>query len=184
MFFLRSALLLSLVGLLRCCIAQDSKTLEIDLIYPRNETYAPTDLLPVVFGLRGSFDYDLALRIEWNAHYLGIIPDPTPNGTRINGILEPYMNFLTESNSVFAIDSILNPTALEGSYQFFYHILTTNCTGISAAVSNASIVDFAEYEKNITFTIQKGAPLPNIQSLMNQTTNTCAANNETFIFES
>ncbi|KAK3900939.1 hypothetical protein C8A05DRAFT_35389 [Staphylotrichum tortipilum] len=54
---------------------QDTGVLEIDLVFPRNETYAPTDHLPIVFAFRNA---SLARYLDFRKIYFGLTGPSSP----------------------------------------------------------------------------------------------------------
>ncbi len=71
----QAAILLASSGPLRAAAAPETGVLEIDLVFPRNETYAPTDQLPIIFAFRNA---PLAQYLDFDRIHLDLVGDKIP----------------------------------------------------------------------------------------------------------
>ncbi|RDW84138.1 uncharacterized protein DSM5745_04464 [Aspergillus mulundensis] len=100
----------------------ENKT-EIDLIFPREGTFAPKDAMPVVFAIQNApVAKDLRATIEY-----GIFPKGRRNETvrsyadYLSNIPENTTTYFSSSN----LDHMLNKT---GSWEFFWQLYWMNCS--------------------------------------------------------
>ncbi|KAI0014002.1 hypothetical protein F4779DRAFT_560217 [Xylariaceae sp. FL0662B] len=132
-------------------------TVEVDLIFPRNDTYAPSTLFPFVFAFRNA-----ALAASLNPHLLLTLWDKYYNKTIFSPTLDlTWTNFSSsEPLYVYTYNSILNETDSDAP--------ETHVLNWALAASNCSN-KYGLFEKNggirgkaIEFTIQKGAQPPDL----------------------
>jgi hypothetical protein len=169
------SLLLSLIPILFSYAAADVATgvVEIDFVFPRNDTYAPTDLMPVVFAVQSpQTALGLDMLIQWSVLRITDNIGDTRDDFGILPSLEfnPYQN----NNPFFWVDHIFNTTNIESSWLFTWMLATTNCSSLSAHFSNSSL-DYSTVQgrKYIYFTTKNGASKPDLVTATNQTV--CAA---------
>jgi hypothetical protein len=148
-------------------------TAEVDLVFPRNDTYANTVLMPIVFAIQNS---QLAASIDlfffWNIVQL----QPPNNNSVTQGFLAlKYANISTDP--YFAWNSITNANATEGSWALNWSIYVWNCSATYGPMSedNGHVI----LNKTLIFTTKEGAPQPDLVAAT--ATGTCA-NTESFTF--
>jgi hypothetical protein len=176
-------LLCCLLVLLPCWTTADgfTGTVEVDLVFPRNGTYAPTELMPVVFAIQSpqtAMSLDILLRWQILQH-TGDLNKP---GVVLDsfGYLSSYKT-AQSNNPFFEIDSIFNTTNIESNWVFSWSVTTTNCSSLSAFFSDpSSDAKILQGVKNITFTTKNGAPLPDLVGATDQSV--CAAD-QSFNFD-
>ncbi|KAI0968043.1 hypothetical protein F4678DRAFT_464945 [Xylaria arbuscula] len=137
---------------------------ELDVVFPRNDTYAPVHLLPIVFAIQNSpAAVDLALQLVWtiNPHEgtdsdgdSGSISLTTPNNT------DPFyagsLTSATDSNTYYAI-AYSSSTAAEGVYSLIWNLDVFNCS--QDAPPTPAGFDPHGY---IEFTLTNGTQQPNL----------------------
>jgi hypothetical protein len=86
-------------------------TVEFDVIFPRNDTYAPVELMPVVFAIQNpQAAVPLTLGIEWSIGRIGSSEDSLAGGL----IDLTWANFSSDPYFVVLSTNQLNGT--EGSF--------------------------------------------------------------------
>ncbi|KAJ6786553.1 hypothetical protein PWT90_06868 [Aphanocladium album] len=125
----------------------DGGVVEIDLLFPRNETYAPNGMFPVVFDVQDpkNLTSDLHAYLSWRL-------TPIVNGTLTPGNSVPSGRFTlwpTTANTMYHWEQILSYTDKEGEWQFAWGVQTW----AFASDTNTSHTD-AQY---IYFTTKTGA---------------------------
>jgi hypothetical protein len=99
-------------------------TLEVDLIFPRNDTYAPTTLMPIVFAIQNShYAAALDVKFDWT------VWQGSGYNTKFIASREVVLKNadFSSSDPFFAIDSIpINTT--EGVWWFTWTSATGNCS--------------------------------------------------------
>jgi hypothetical protein len=131
-----------------------SGVLEVDLVFPRNETYAPSAQMPVVFAIQNPH---LVAPLNMKVSY--IITPPR----NYSNISEPAL-FNMNSTSLFSSDPyfLYNNTDfvnLEGMWELTWFVEYGRCTGSSGDImfypSNSTI-------DSIIFTTKSGAAKPDL----------------------
>lgn len=125
---------------------------EVDLLFPRNDTYAPTVLMPMVFAIQSyPAAAPLNISLDWILYYpadaevitiirRGIIPRPVSPAS-LNGTFYEYT-------------SLYNLTTLEGKWKLNWTLTTENCTMFPANNS----IPFGYHQINsVIFTTANGA---------------------------
>jgi hypothetical protein len=127
---------------------------EFDVVFPRNETYAPTTLMPLVFAFRNSPAWiPLIPLLEWSIRILptGEFVDygATDLAWGINTTTDPYFKFVSSQ-----------ALTVEGNYMLVWTLAYGNCT--ADPYSDFEILDIDYLHVNDTtnhtsFSIAKGA---------------------------
>lgn len=131
---------------------------EINLVFPRNDTYAPVDLMPIVFAVQHPVPADyqgvqeyLGLDVKWSLAKLGDSDGLTDYGFRN----VKWINY-TESEAHFVVDYTNRLNDTEGLFAVTWSITTKNCSADPLVTDN-----FGFYvSTNVTFTVKKGAAQP------------------------
>lgn len=149
--------------------ASDFGPLEVDLIFPRNNTYAPTQLLPIVFATRkpGNLTRNtiMAANVDFKISRLG----DDPNKTFYDEVdLKPYGD---DKGVEFSYQGFLN-ASVEGTWVFSYRVSWVNCTALSQVQDGDTIGLNALYENTVTFTTKNGAQPLDLTAAFNK--DTCA----------
>jgi hypothetical protein len=146
-------------------VADDSKitypaTAEFDVVFPRNETYAPFSIVPIVFAIQNpEAAKDLALNIQWSLGKIGI-------GALDSGLIDlTWTNFTSDPYYVVTSTYLTNVT--EGAYNLLWELSAGNCSDGAMEPSYASLNNV------VTFTIQDGAQAPDLVAAVGA--DTCAA---------
>jgi hypothetical protein len=123
---------------------------EVDLIFPRNDTYAPTLLTPIVFAIQNSkLAAPLNLNFAW-----GVQPWPLTNNTLLKetGFINTIFDNFTSSDPYFEYNFYINVNATEGIWQLTWAVYAGHC--------NASGAESVVYNNSLIFTTKNGAQLP------------------------
>lgn len=167
--FLANAILSITHGLL-CTAAELPGNFEVDLVFPRNETYSPVPIFPVVFGVQNTaLNSDLYATISWSIYRPDDREDSRDGGSELsqslNGSLtDPFL-------WTFWTDRFLY--GLEGSWVFNTTLYVGHCLD---STGNAA---WTEYTKTINFTTKNGAQAPDLVAATSK--DTCATS-ETYNF--
>lgn len=152
-----ASLMMLLLLLISSTIATTtSGTFEVDVLFPRNDTYAPQALMPFVFALqKPALSIGLAASISWGFWLGGNSTDPT---FIYNGIFQPDSPFFTPNLSSvvepFYLTDAVNTLAYpDGPWTFQWSVRVNNCSMQSAAVM---------YDGAVTFTTRKNATAPDL----------------------
>lgn len=147
-------------------------TVEVDLIFPRNTTYAPSVLMPIVFAIQNSqLAAPLDFNFQWDISPLGVY-----NGSSSeSGILDLTWANFSGSTLYFAhaATSVLN---VEKAWMFGWSLSSGNCSGSSGIESSLGGNNQHNF---IEFVTRNGAQQPD---LVAATTDDTCSNTESYIF--
>jgi len=159
--------LFALVALL--CIAVPAfattfpTTVEVDLIFPRNDTYGPTALFPFVFAFQNALlapsldpGFDISLR-----------EITSPNTTGYGLALDVSATNFSRSDPLYVYTSITSLPA--AAYRLEWSFGASNCSDQGTFTLGGGF-----REQSVEFTIQAGAPLPDLVSTATSTSTECA----------
>ncbi|PWY76007.1 hypothetical protein BO94DRAFT_538435 [Aspergillus sclerotioniger CBS 115572] len=133
---------------------------EVDLISPRNETYTPSALLPIVFALQNpTLVQALEFFIIWE---LWEGNNHTSPGSVTNGALEPALSNLTSSDPLFVTRFIDTTPYPVGFWTFAWSLVVSNCTHKGGYEGEDIATNGA-----IVFTISQSGQAPNLTSSEN-----------------
>ncbi|PYI02373.1 hypothetical protein BO78DRAFT_400579 [Aspergillus sclerotiicarbonarius CBS 121057] len=132
----------------------DSGIFEVDLISPRNETYTPQALMPIVFALQNPpLASTLEAAISWQ---LWEGNNRTSPGSVTDGLLELALLNLTSSEPLF-VDRFVNTLAYpDGLWTFAWSLQIYNC---SADERPARLIST---NNTSIFTVSKSGQAPNL----------------------
>lgn len=124
-------------------------TAEFDVVFPRNNTYAPFNLVPIVFAIQNpEAAKDLALNIQWSLGKIGV-------GASAGGLIDlTWTNFTSDPYYVVTSTYLANVT--EGAYNLLWELTAGNCS------EGAMEPSFASLNNIVTFTIRNGAQAPDL----------------------
>ncbi|KAK3897549.1 hypothetical protein C8A05DRAFT_19712 [Staphylotrichum tortipilum] len=135
--------------------AAQAAVVEIDLIFPRNDTYAPGPFMPVVFAIQNSaMASSLDLAIVWNIFRLA---DPGGDGG-VNGVIDLKHANLTRADPFFTTDYALRLNGTEAGWGIRFGLSFANCSK-SAGPWSAKVTPNSE-NRLLLFSTKPGAPGP------------------------
>jgi hypothetical protein len=165
-----------LLALLTCWSSAQSfpSITEVDLLFPRNDTYAPTVFMPVVFAIQNptvALTY-LDLALEWTL--LQLINGKAVVGT---GSIAKYLFTPSVTGpSYYEYSSLYNLTTLEGTWSLSWTVSSINCTQFP--ISNSSTFGYIQ-RNTVIFTTKNGAQATD---LVAATADDICASAESFTF--
>jgi hypothetical protein len=120
---------------------------EADLIFPRNDTYATTRLMPVVFAIQNAkLAYPLDIGFSWNLWPVSGSANATVPKLLGLGTLDLSQANLTSNSPFYAFGAIDSLAATGGTWALIWTISWGNCSGgldqMTASSSNTSRVIF------------------------------------------
>jgi hypothetical protein len=124
---------------------------EVDLLFPRNDTYAPTVLMPLVFAIQGPAANSLNLALLWQLSQL------LPNGNISiagSGVIPKSYLIIPTSEPYYQYTSFYNSTTIEGTWQLFWALTSENCTQLP--INDTTMLGYIQ-ENILIFTIKNGA---------------------------
>ncbi|KAH7626198.1 hypothetical protein B0T09DRAFT_350294 [Sordaria sp. MPI-SDFR-AT-0083] len=147
------SLLLSLISLGTVADAADSGIIEVDLLFPRNETYAPTEWMPFVFSIRnGELSKYISPLIEyrgWNTSDFG------QNGFSYTHDNIKWANW--SSQDPYFVHNFRNDLRSEGTWRLDWKVFYVSCNERwknLQSVGDPVLVNMTS--RSITFTIKEG----------------------------
>jgi hypothetical protein len=158
-----------LLALLCCSAAQliFPMTLEVDLIFPRNDTYAPTVLTPVVFAVQNPQGLDLHLTVDWSIIGVG----QNYNATGDTGILH-----VNSGDIPYLAYSPCPELNVEGTWAISWYVTVNNCSQASNSTNDVQFQrrDVQFQMTGVSFTTKNGTQQPDLTAATADTV--CASN--------
>ncbi|KAJ5782629.1 hypothetical protein N7457_004403 [Penicillium paradoxum] len=106
------------------------EVLEVDLIFPRNDTFAPTALTPVVFAVQNSDLISiLDLQLSWNIRPISSERWGVSDGMKLN-LGETY-------NDTYFVHSSTEQLNMEGIWRLSWTLSFLNCTSVNGSAQNS-----------------------------------------------
>lgn len=144
---------------------------EVDLLFPKNDTYAPTVLMPLVIGIQNpSAAVPLHLGLRWNLFQLD-------GGNRTGfGVIPETYYIPPGARQYYEYSSFYDLTIIEGTWLLQWTVDSVNCSQFP--VNNFSMVSYTQGNR-IIFTTKNGAQAPD---LLTATANDVCASAAGFTF--
>lgn len=143
-------------------IAHD--TVELDLLFPLNTTYAPSDFIPIVFAVQNSRAAEpLSLYISWR---INILPtyDVVSSGTR-DLTWTDFHNGNDAQDPYYVLFYAHNELNIEGRFRFLWDVSVGNCTlEDDGWLSNKSGFSRFSSTNGTQFTLQNGTQPPTLSA--------------------
>ncbi|EFZ03084.1 hypothetical protein X797_005831 [Metarhizium robertsii] len=149
---------------LACCLsvaadASKPETVEVDLVFPHNDTYAPAALMPLVFAVQNfPASRPLFLQIDFD-----IFHTPSWNTTIQQGIIFlNHANYSTNASTLhFVYDWTTRLNNTEGSWAMWWGVYSANCTDTGRAPGPLKLD--LNYKRNLVhFSTKHGAQQPDL----------------------
>ncbi|KAI1453162.1 hypothetical protein F4805DRAFT_444683 [Annulohypoxylon moriforme] len=147
-------------------------TVEVHLVFPRNETYAPSELTPIVFAI---YNPELAGPLDLNFDY-DIYQPSNANGSRTNGFITlTNVNFTNTSDPYYAFTTTNAFNATEGKWAIVWNLSSGNCsnsTSLDKSVSSG--LTYYNRISYLDFTTKNDAQKPDLNTTATADSDTCA----------
>ncbi|KAI0891326.1 hypothetical protein F4806DRAFT_309909 [Annulohypoxylon nitens] len=144
-------------------------TVEVHLVFPRNDTYAPAELTPIVFAVYNS---ELAAPLDLSFDY-DIRSISNPNNTGGGGIIDlSYVNFTNASDPYYAFSTTTAFNATEGEWAIVWTLGSANCS--DPRYSSPSVT-YYNRDGYTDFTTKNGAQQFNLSTATTADSDTCAS---------
>jgi hypothetical protein len=125
-------------------------TVEFDLVFPRNDTFAPAELMPLIFAIQNpKATVALPFAIEWSIARVGV-------GILFGDTFTPsWANYSTDPDPYFIYTwtPFLNST--EGTFSLLWVLHSGNCS--NGIPSGIPILGGSQTNNFMEFTLKKGA---------------------------
>lgn len=156
-----------------CAAAQVAlpATMEVDLVFPRNDTYAPSPHMPIVFAIQNA---ELAAPLN-PTFFFEFIKYGTNNSVGFNGELDTQNANFSSSDPYFvpASTSRLSNTDAEGTWVLLWDLSTMNCSRDTWS-GDVPTRGYRRQSNSVVFTIKNGAQLPDLVAATSGDPDTCA----------
>ncbi len=145
-----------LLVLQTCLLAVQAGVVEVDLIFPRNETYAPGPFMPVVFAIQNSaIAASLAISISWSVSQL--------DGNASSGsVLNLRDANFTGSDPFFVYGLAQRVNGTKGHWAASWDLSFNNCSVRTQAGENYTTISQNLASSSVQFTTKPDAPAPNL----------------------
>lgn len=144
-----------------------SGTLEVDLIFPRNDTYDPGSYFPVLFAIQNP---QLAVPLDLQIDY--VIWPSTTNTSAPHNFLRMGGTNIKDANPYFVWDRAPKWHEMEDDWLIVWTATVTNCSTADGNVANVTHRVTPGYGNVARFTTKKGAKQPDFVAATSE--NTCA----------
>ncbi|KAI6090037.1 hypothetical protein F4821DRAFT_230487 [Hypoxylon rubiginosum] len=155
-------------------------TVDVELIFPRNDTYAPANIVPIVFAIRNSqLAAPLDLSFDWNLWNLDNLSAPGAGGL----FDLTNVNFSNVSDPYFAYEYVTELNVTEARWSLVWSMGSGNCSrpdGATGDDKTASSLSFYNRDRNVRFTTRNGAQQPDLAAAATTDADACTDNYFTF----
>lgn len=162
-----------IAGLLTCSgtVQAASGMLEVDLVFPQNDTYAPEPIIPVAFAIQHP---ELARNLKPSISF-SIIPYGTGNHSIANGYYDLTWANFTSSDPYMEYGESLEGLNTEGTWLLDWTLSVDTCYLSDGKVHGG--ID--SYRRQLVFTTQNGAKRPDLTAATSD--DTCANSQGTIV---
>ncbi|KAI0182680.1 hypothetical protein EV127DRAFT_449051 [Xylaria flabelliformis] len=154
------AALFSLLSSVAANGPQYPTTLEVDIVFPRNDTYAPVDAFPFVAAIQNNF---LTQFLEFEMVLLWVLLHIVNESVSIDsGSFETNPPAYDDQRYLVSATTKLNST--EGRFALYWKLYVNNCSVANVNANGTSTVDnlYASYSNTTYFTLQNAAQPPDL----------------------
>lgn len=155
-------------------------TVEVDLVFPRNDTYAPDPLLPIVFAIQ---DSQYAPYINPSIQF-SITSDTNVSDEIFTSFMDFSSTNFSSSDPYFGWAAISKLNGINGRWRLAWSLFTNNCSTYPEAVSPNSTSQSNEnrivFTNSIVFTTRNGTQQPDLVAA--SASSVCAGTKESFTF--
>ncbi|KAK3934191.1 hypothetical protein QBC46DRAFT_428586, partial [Diplogelasinospora grovesii] len=155
--------------LLPCLSAAQSPfpaTVEVDVIFPQNDTYAPSPLMPIVFAIQNAhLAGPLDVNFEWSVY---LVDDP--DGVSDQRTVDLRGANLSNTSLYFAYQTTGKLNHTEGAWSLLWTVSSGNCSGSGS--NRTWAFSGSNLSKNLYFSTNNSAPAPDLVAATAD--NTCA----------
>ncbi|KAI0385410.1 hypothetical protein F5Y04DRAFT_245781 [Hypomontagnella monticulosa] len=142
-------------------------SVEVNLIFPRNDTYAPTQFMPIVFSIQNS---KLAAALDLNVVYY-LFQHDTEDNPQFTGFKNlNNVDFSNASDPYFVLGSTDILNTAEATWSLVWTLASGNCSYSTLDMMRgddtnlASNFTFRSESQSIIFTTKNGAQKPDLTS--------------------
>ncbi|KAK8918041.1 hypothetical protein VCV18_009371 [Metarhizium anisopliae] len=138
------------------------ETVEVDLVFPRNDTYAPSPFIPIVFAIQ---NYHASRPLSLDIWYK-LVGGPRWNTTLQRGVIRPntehtnYSNNATDLRFLYEWTDRLNNT--EGNWKLMVELYAANCTRLGRGAAASVHGSLSYTQKYVYFSTRHGAQQPDL----------------------
>ncbi|KAI8946256.1 hypothetical protein F4801DRAFT_565162 [Xylaria longipes] len=165
------AALFSLLSAVAAKVPHYPTTLEVDVVFPRNDTYAPADAFPLVMAIQNNF---LSQFLEFDMVLLWVIFHVDNQSISIDaGSFETSPPAYDDQRYLVSATTKLNST--EGRFALYWKLGVNNCSIANVNANGTSTVDnlYTNYSNETYFTLQNAAQPPDLVAATSP--DTCAS---------
>ena len=146
----------ALLVLQTCLFAVQAAIVEVDMIFPRNETYAPGPFMPVVFAIQNSaIAAPLDIYITWSVYQLD-------GNASSSGVLDLRDANFTRADPFFVFGLAQRVNGTKGHWAATWDFGFQNCSMRTQAGKNYTTISQNLAYSSIEFTTKPDAPAPNL----------------------
>lgn len=146
-----------MTGLMTATATANSGIFEVDLLFPRNETYTPQALMPVVFALQNpTLARPLEAFIDWQLWEGNNQSSP---GAVTDGGFQLYLDNLSYSDPLYVTRFPNTLPYPEGSWTLAWSLHVYNCTAPPQRVNDTNAI---QHNSSTVFTVSSSGQAPDL----------------------
>ncbi|KAL4744116.1 hypothetical protein BDV11DRAFT_165806 [Aspergillus similis] len=144
-----------------------SGVVEVDLIFPRNETFAPSDVTPIIFGIQTpNLLHNLDATLSWSIGQNDVDLNTTSSYAGVG--LHHLSEIITNSTAPYILKTYNRHLNKSGSFSMTWQISYGNCSRDLKTDDVTRSVEGAQYW--VRFTTAADAPEPNLVAATDEDT--------------
>ncbi len=147
-----SLLLTVVLPCMTAALSFSPETVEVDLVFPRNDTYGPAPFMPILFAIQNAhLAASLSLGFNWQLEQIDDVHDDGPSS---QDILALYNT--TNATVYYAYQYTFVTRNTEAQWRLVWSLESSNCSADGSSYSGASRSRF------VIFSTSKSAPAPDL----------------------
>ncbi|KAI0856118.1 hypothetical protein F4860DRAFT_494127 [Xylaria cubensis] len=155
------AALFSLLSSVAAKLPQYPTTLELDIVFPRNDTYAPVDAFPFVAVIQNNF---LSEFLEFEMVLLWVLSHVVDNESVSIESGSFAIDSLDYDDPRYLVSATTKLNSTEGQFELYWKLEVDNCSIANFSANGTANVDnlYASYSNRTHFTLQNAAQPPDL----------------------
>ncbi|KAI1735374.1 hypothetical protein F4680DRAFT_435695 [Xylaria scruposa] len=155
------AALFSFLSAVAANAPQYPTTLEVDIVFPRNDTYAPVDVFPLVIAIQNN---SLSQFLDFDMVLLWTIISHVDNHSTVVDSGSFETNPPTSDDQRYLVSAATKLNSTEGRFSFYWNLAVNNCSIANVNANGTSTIDtlHIDYSTETYFTLQNDAQRPDL----------------------
>ncbi|KAL4877048.1 hypothetical protein BJY04DRAFT_231178 [Aspergillus karnatakaensis] len=134
-------------------------SIEVDLIFPQNSSYAPSPLMPIVFAVQNpALAMTLSPSISWYIEQQNIQPNQTD---RVTGLVH-LSDLNTSTSDPYFLHATTQQLNKEGPFVFAWELSLHNCSRDPDSDTAVQVGSYGDRRYQVYFSIEEGSSAPDL----------------------